>query len=236
MLVWEAHKMLADAIGDSRAITSLNNPDGVRFFASHRCHALNLARLHVMNQLTGLARKLKGYEKEEFINGRFPHMSQISFATDTLANWFLNIPHTFSKRPYYISNAGIVLPDGNTVSLPTPENSTAKRKVSLHRIHSTQYPDPYFWITGGLDSNVIYGRIIDEAQWFANYTQTDPVEIHLHCILWPEFITPATSLTSELVFEPSLEHEMIEKAVLILLRDSQDEQNLQFATQLLGDK
>lgn len=136
MLVWEAHKTLSEAIGDSCSVNDQQIPDGVRFSKTLRDSYLYRAMLEIMRQelvkVTGQPRKTV----VPYLTRQFPNMTrdirlENPNKTDVITTFFLN-EHLVRDIFYIYEIVVFEDPDNFNRNYPVPVKTSIEAKAKIN--------------------------------------------------------------------------------------------------------
>lgn len=227
MQVWEAHKALSLALGDSVGyetftLQSLNIPafDGVRFSYSQRCSALYRAMLQVLQDLMKATAGMPRKQAVEILYRMLPtYISNVRIASNDVQAVpgfpFLGIDFTailpVIPNPLLLLTAELSLPP--FVSYPIPIKYNHIEALGLRNSRNIQRAD-------------IYGEAVTTGLRIYSFS-IDLVNINIPFNILISYIpiptNPETQTTQSLItFEESLLPKVISLATLYCQMESQD--------------
>ena len=224
MQVWEAHKALSEAIGDSCSITSIIIPDGVRYSKTLRDSYLYRAMLFIWNatikSVAGKTRKEQIWLLEQLMPNQLKKLG-LTLATDPGDPMALLGQYTITDSntvPIFVCHGAVL----NSLGLLPLPYHTSHEALTLRNARIDQDADSFIeYLNIFVNNNVTFkvhsphGEVADGDILIVDY--------------FPYPINPASPLvtpTDSITMEDSMLSNMLSLATLFAMTDSQELENL----------
>lgn len=240
MKIWQAHKTLADAVGDSCDISSNNIYDGVRYTKAERDSYLYQALISVFNKLIKPIQSAPRKVMLEMVNRYFPNMIRVgkitSIAhTEVYHDFVPEIGNLFSRPAIIIEmrlNQQSATSSGWT-GLPIPFK-THGEVGALINSRNSQKADMFFTYMGGFPLGEATYRVYDLQQELSSI-EVEPFDLSGELSILPYPMNPMTQLvTDDINMEEAYIDMVINTAIVLCLRDDQEIERIESIEPLIS--
>jgi hypothetical protein len=230
MTIWDAHKDLALALGDSISIPGagiplVTIPDGIRFLKEHRDNALYRAMLTVLRNAVRSASAMEKKIASVFLMRMFPNLQK----TDTLACNGASSPGDYklydvdfssTDKPCYIFS---ILESITTVPIPIKDHITYTGMLNT-RIseRSDAFATTY---EGNMSGSYRLNIWVPTSRTDPSVYEITPLTVRVHYLRYPVHPKDA-EITDELEIEELWYQHILSLAMQYCLIDSQEIENV----------
>jgi len=231
MLVWHAHRELANAIGDTCTVTSVLISDGVRFSRSLRDDFLYRAMLNVYEDAIMETIKLPMPDASRVLEQLFPNSIVEREVVIGVIGWgarygqhFISTDGTFSNQNIMKYLGFTAIKDPTRGRIPVPMKSGLEANALLND-HIDQKADPFVFLKVN-DTNTEF-HLYDMRSLLNN---NDPIIVrYLPYPRHPENQAPTDSLMIDEIYAKRI----ISEAIVLAKMASQEIDDVQFISQEL---
>lgn len=239
MKVWQAHKMLADAVGDTADIDSNNLYDGVRYTKQERDAYLYQALIRTFNKLIKPFQSAPRKIMIEMINRYFPNMiktglPELVLHQDNYHEFVLQMGNLLYK-PAVIMSMYLTQKQArdNWRGLPIPFK-TSGEVAELVNSRLAQKPDMFFTYYKSFDGQTGTFRLYDFQHELKDIEATTNYSVEAEVTMLPYPLDPSLqSPTDDLLIEEAFIDTVMNTAIVMCLRDDQEIEHIESIEQII---